>query len=297
MTVSSPPVESSPTWVDRETWPWPPRSVEIEGARLRYVDVGEGPTILFVHGTPTWSFDWRHLIRALSPSYRCVAVDHLGFGLSDRPVGADYTVEAHARRFAAFAEALDLRDVTLVVHDFGGPIALPLALERPGRVRRLVVTNTWMWPLDDDRGMRWAARFAGSALGRWMYKWLNASLRIITPSAYGDRRKLTPAIHAQYLAPFEDRQARVEVLWTLARALLASRDHYASLWERRAALAEVPTLIVWGVADSAFPPHFLDRWRQTLRHARVVPLARAGHWPHEEDPDAFLAALRTFLAA
>ena len=103
---------------------------------MHYVDEGDGEPILFVHGTPTWSFEYRHLIAALRGRHRCVALDHLGFGLSERPAGASYTPEAHAARLLAVRRPAGARRFTLVVHDFGGPIALPLALERERPVSR-----------------------------------------------------------------------------------------------------------------------------------------------------------------
>jgi haloalkane dehalogenase len=266
------------------------RWVEVPGGQLYTVDEGKGPVLLFSHGTPTWSFEWRHLLHAFRGAYRCIAPDHLGFGRSERPAGADYSPEAHAVRFRALVEALDLREVTLVVHDYGGPFALPTAFDTD-RISRIVILNSFLWPLQDDPLAR-GARIAGSPIGRWMYRWLNASLRIITPSAYGDRRKLTPEIHARYLAPFEDKQARVDVLWALARALLGSSEHYRRYVEQMPRLAHVPTLIVWGMADSAFPPRFLERWRKELPHAQVVELAGAGHWPHEEEPEAVIEAMK-----
>lgn len=148
-----------------DDWAVPARWVEVPGGRLRTVDVGDGPVVLFAHGTPTWSYEWRHLIAALSATRRCVAPDHLGFGRSDRPSGADYRPEAHAERFRTLVEALDLRDVTLVVHDFGGPIALPTALDSD-RITRLVVLNSWMWPFADDPSMRRGAWFIGTWVGR-----------------------------------------------------------------------------------------------------------------------------------
>src|SRR5688572_3562573 len=158
---------------------------------MHYVDEGAGEPILFVHGTPTWSFEWRHVIRALAPRWRCIAPDHLGFGLSDRPRDFPYTPQAHAANLARFVDALDLGELTLVVHDYGGPIGLPLAVERPGLVTRLVVINSWMWSFTGDREMERAARMAGGAIGRFLYRYANASLRLIMPSAYGDRGKLT----------------------------------------------------------------------------------------------------------
>jgi haloalkane dehalogenase len=284
-------------WLDRTAYPFHQRTLALPQGRLNYVDEGKGPPILFVHGTPTWSFDYRHLIRALSAQHRCLAVDLLGFGLSERPRDFAYTPEAHAQVLRAFVDRLGLDHFTLVAHDFGGPISLPLALDTPGRVARLVLMNTWMWSFADDPAMLRKARLAGSGFGRFLYRHFNFSLRAITPSAYGDRRKLTPAIHQQLLAPFPDADSRGRVLWTLARALRSSASFYDSLWQRRGVLAAVPSLIVWGLRDPAFPPRFLDRWRTVLPAARVHELRTAGHWPHEEAPDEVAAALLAFLSA
>jgi haloalkane dehalogenase len=284
-----------PDWVDRQAYPFTPRRLKLAAGTVSYLDEGQGDSILFVHGTPTWSFEYRHLIRALSAGHRCLAPDHLGFGLSERPADFPYTPEAHARVLAEFVDRLGLDRFTLVLHDYGGPIALPLALDHPERIRALVLLNTWMWSFADDPAMARKARFAGGRLGRFLYRRLNFSLKVIAPSAYGDRKKLTPAIHRQYLAPFPEADSRGRVLWALARGLLGSSDFYESLWQRRARLAGLPALILWGMRDSAFRPYLLDRWRSALPRAQVVELAEAGHWPHEESPDQVVGHLAAFL--
>lgn len=289
---------TSPAWLDRAAYPFTHRSLALPEGRLHYVD--EGPAdaaevLVLVHGTPTWSFEYRHLIRALRPTHRVIALDHLGFGLSERPPAADYRPEAHARRFAGFIAALGLPRFTLVTHDFGGPIALPLAAAHPEQLAGLVLFNTWLAPFTDPAMLR-RARFAAGRLGRFLYRHLNASLRLIMPSAYARRRRLTPAIHAHYLAPFLDRDARGYVLHTLARALLGSHDHYAALHARRHVLDALPTTVIWGLADSAFGPAYLERLRDSLPAAAVHTLADAGHWPHEEAPDEVAALVRAHLA-
>jgi haloalkane dehalogenase len=275
----------TPSWLDRTAWPYTPRSFDLgEGA---------GAPVVLVHGTPTWAFEWRHVIRALSPRARVIAPDHLGFGLSDRPAGAGYRPEDHAVRFRHFVDAVcPSGPLTLVVHDFGGPIALDWALDHPDRLAHLVIVNTWMWPLDDDPSMRRKARLAGTPLFRWLYRRFNASQRLIMPSAYADRRRLTPAIHAQYLNVFPDADSRERVLFALAQSLLGSSAFYASLWQRRDRLRDVDMHILWGLKDSAFPPAMLDRWQHAFPHAEVVRFDGAGHWPHEEAADAFTQSLR-----
>jgi haloalkane dehalogenase len=295
---------SSCSWLDRTAYPFRSQYAELSAGRVHYVDevpTENGPNagadtcpIVLVHGTPSWSFEYRHLIRALSATRRVIAFDHLGFGLSERPKGFGYRPEDHARVFADFVEALGFVRFTLVVHDFGGPIALPFAAAHPERVARLVVLNSFMWPFEDPKLVQ-QARFAGSAVGRFLYRYLNFSLRVLMPFAYGDKRRLTPAIHAQYLAPFRDREARVRVLWALARSLLGSAAHYAELWQNRARLAAIPALVLWGEKDRALPASYADRWGLALPHANIERLADVGHWPQEEAPERVSAAVQAFV--
>lgn len=276
-------------WLDRRRYPFTSRFIECEGRRMHYLDEGSGPPILFVHGTPSWSFEWRHAIASLSRSHRCVAPDHLGFGLSDKPAHGAYRPVDHARRLRSLAQKLELRDVVLVVHDFGGPIGLPLALEEPGRVRHVVLANTWMWPLGASRKLRWLSRFVGSPLGRLLYLGLNASPRWLVPSTFADRTKLTPAIHRHYLGPFPSAAERVAP-WILGRELTGSDAFYGELWEQRERLAKIPASLIWGAKDPAFTLEYLEQWRAVLPGAPVA-LLDAGHFPQEEQPDAVTAAI------
>jgi len=282
-----------PPWLSRAAYPFTSRRVELADGSLHYVDEGSGPAVLMVHGTPTWSFEWRHLVRELSSEFRCIAPDHLGFGLSDRPAGADYTPAAHAARLRQFLEALGLRDLTLVVHDFGGLIGLPLALEQQGLVSRLVVMNSWMWHLGEDPKVARAARLLGGRFGRFLYGAGNFSLRVMLPTAFADRTKLTGQIRAHYHGPFPDPASRAQVLWPLARSLGPPSPHADALWAGRSALAGLPALIIWGMRDPALGPHQLTRWQEALPDAKVSRL-EAGHWPQEEEPEAVIAEIHQF---
>lgn len=286
---------TSGDWVDREAYPFKDRHLKLpSGDEMHYVDEGSGPVVLFVHGTPSWSFEWRHLIRRLSSTHRCLAPDLLGFGLSDRPKSFAYTPEAHAAALAGFVDTLRLDRFTLVAHDFGGPIALPLALQDASPVDRLVLMNTWMWSFDDDEELRKKASLASGPVGRFLYRRLNASLRILLPAAWADRSTLTKRVHRQYLAPFPDADSREMVLWTLARHLLESGAYFDRLWQQRAKLASAETMVIWGVKDAALPLRLLSKLRQGLPHARVVEL-QAGHWPQESAPAETSAAVAGFL--
>jgi haloalkane dehalogenase len=282
-----------PDWVDRTEYPFASKWADLRDGRMHYIDEGSGPPALLVHGTPTWSFEYRHVIRAAMDSSRCIAPDHLGFGLSERPRRASYTPEAHADRLREFVDTLGIDRFALVVHDYGGPIGLPLALA--GRVTRLVLMNTWMWPFDDDKEMANRARLVQGTFGRWMYRHLNASLRLLMPSAYGDKSRLTKSIRRQYLEPFRQKDDRVLVLWPLAHALLGSTPFYRDLYSRIDALRMIPVSIIWGLRDTAFRPHVLARWRKELPDAAVLALDNAGHWPHEEAPSEVAEAIAEFM--
>ena len=128
-------------------FPFEPSYREVEGLRLAHIDVGEGPPVVFWHGEPTWSFLWRKVIPPVRDAgFRCIAPDLPGFGRSDKPMDFDwYTYDKHVEVMAPLLEELDLRDATFVVHDWGGPIGLRIAVEHPDRVARLVILDTGLF--------------------------------------------------------------------------------------------------------------------------------------------------------
>ncbi len=286
---------TQPDWIDRTMYPFASHTFAHADGKIHYVDEGEGHTLLFVHGTPTWSFAWRHLITGLRGQYRCVAPDHLGFGLSDKPADADYTPEAHARRLTALIEHLNLQNVTLVVHDFGGPIGLSYAIEHPRNVRDLVIFNTWLWSLKDDRMYSSGSMLFGNPVGRWVYEQVQLSARVILPAAYGDRRKLTREIHRHYLQTHPVARSR-RSMSALAKALTGSSEWYGSLWERNAAIRGKPALVLWGMRDTLFPPKQLERWRSALLDAQIVSFDDVGHLVQDEKGADLVPIVSHFLA-
>lgn len=274
------PISNGPSWLDSSLYPFRSRYFETAHGRMHYVDEGQGRPLLFVHGTPSWSFEWRGVVARLSQTNRCVAPDHLGFGLSDKPEDAPYKPDDHRGRLLELVQKLDLRDLTLVVHDFGGPIGLPLALEEPHRVRDVVVINTWMWPSSDARVER-ISRVVASPLGRFLYKWLNASPRWLLPGSFADKRRLSAEVHRHYLAPFASRAQR-QAPWVLGCELWGSNGYYEQLWSRRSQLSRLPLRVLWGMKDPAIGVDQLQRWREAFPQARVVELPDAGHFPQEE---------------
>lgn len=282
-----------PAWVDRREYPFEPKTLEVGGGAMRYVDEGDGRPVVMVHGTPTWSFMYRHLITGLRDRHRCVAPDNLGFGLSDKPAGISYRPGDQAWRLAALLDELRLKDLTLVVHDFGGPIGLAYAIAHPERVRSLVLFNTWMWSVADDRALAWAGRLLGSRLGRVLYERAGFSVNVMWARAIRDRARYTPAVHRHYARALDTPAAR-RATWAYARELLGSSDWYEGLWRQRERLRTIPALLVWGLADPAFG-RFLPRWRAAFDDVEVLELPDAGHAPAEERAPELLPALRRFL--
>jgi haloalkane dehalogenase len=279
----------TPGWLDRAEYPFESRWVDVGVGRAHYIDEGKGPPVVMVHGTPTWSFLYRHLVKALRDRYRCIAPDHLGFGLSDRRTGWSYRPEDQARRLARVIDTLGLEDFTLVVHDFGGPIGLAYALAHPERVRRLVLFNTWMWSVADDRRLRWVGRLLGGTFGRVLYEQFAFPVRVLLRRSIVDRSRYTPAVERHYLAALDG-----HATWIYARELLRSSAWYDSLWQRRSRLAAIPALLPWGMRDPAFGAS-LPRWLEVFERAQVLELD-CGHAPPEERAPELLPALERFLA-
>ena len=135
-----------PPWLPEHLFPFRSRFLALDGCRVHYIDEGAGPTLLMLHGNPTWSFVYRDIVRGLWDRCRCIALDYPGFGLSTAPSGYDFRPESHAGIVEKFVFALDLRDITLMVQDWGGPIGLGVATRHPGQFRGFVIGNTFAWP-------------------------------------------------------------------------------------------------------------------------------------------------------
>jgi len=261
---------------------------------MHYIDEGAGRAIVFVHGVPAWSFNFRVMVRGLSSRCRCVAPDHLGFGLSDKPAGWHYDPAALAAHLEGLIEGLGLRDVTLVVHDWGGPLGLAYALRRPDNVRRLVLLNTWMWSSKGDLRARLVARLLASPPYLALEDRMAVTARLFTRLAVARRDRVPPGVFAHFEGPFRRRNDRAG-LRALVRAIHGSDEWVGSLWEERERLRDLPALVVWGMKDPAFPPRYLARWEDLFTRARIERLAGVGHYPHEESAEQVLRLLEAFV--
>lgn len=285
---------SLPKWLDTTQYAYMPHSFDHAEGKLSYVDEGKGSPLLFIHGTPSWSLEWRAAIAHNRHEHRCIAVDHLGFGLSDKPRSGAYLPKDHTRRLHDFIRELDLHDITLVVHDFGGPIALPLLLRDPSRFRRVVVVNTWAWPMDDNSKGQRLMRLIRSPLGKFLYLTCNASPRWLLPACFAKRQNLSPSLHRQYLAPFPNRASRL-ALWTLGANLVESTAFAPEFCDVASALRDFPTALIWGKRDTVIDATVLVTWQRLLPQVPRLEIENSGHFPQEETPNEFLRALDASL--
>jgi cis-3-alkyl-4-acyloxetan-2-one decarboxylase len=277
------------------TFPFEPRYLSVGDVRLHYVDEGPGdaPPLLFVHGNPTWSYLWRKPLAELpAQGRRCIAFDHMGFGRSDKPAHlGPYTLQTHIDNALALIDELDLRDVVLVAHDWGGPIGLGAMLERADRLRGLVLMNTWAWELPSFLPP-FVREFRTEGLGEILA--LGGNLFVESIPGGMARRDSDPVMMEAYRSPFPDYWSRVGALAFQRDIPLTERDRSAALMgtiHERMQELDVPVTLVWGMRDRVFQPVFLDQWRELFPNAKVVELADAAHFVPEDRPDAVVEAL------
>lgn len=271
-------------WLEGEDAP----DLPDDGA-LHYLDEGEGLPVLFLHGNPTWSFLWRDVIRRLE-GLRRVAPDYPGFGRSRAPEGYGFAPADHARWVAALVEALDLERFVLAAHDWGGPIGLSLAVERPERVAGLVLCNTFCAP--PDLWLRSFSWIMGGPVGRWLCLRRNFFARRIVPLGIHRRERRTPEVLAAYRAPFPTPESRFGT-WIFPRAIRSAAAWTGRIEERLPSLRGRPVELVWGTRDPALGHgRYLARWRERFPDARVDRVADASHYVPEDRPDRVTAAVR-----
>jgi len=285
---------NSTDWIDRGEYPFASHFFKVPAGRLHYADEGAGQPVVMIHGNPTWSFLYRNLIKELRPDYRCIAMDHLGFGLSDKPPDWSYLPEDHATNLGKLIRKLGLKNITLAVQDWGGPIGLSYAVANPENVKRVIIMNTWAWPVNRDPYYIAFSTFVGGPIGRLLIRRYNFFAKSIMRRAFGDRNRLTPHVHEHYLralAAPDDRKG----CYVFPKRILGSTPWLRQLWNDISVLNGKPKLIVWGMRDIAFREKELSRWEQTFPDARSIRLDSVGHFVQEEARDELAEAVVSFL--
>lgn len=286
-----------------ELFPFRRQSLLRPAGALRYVDEGEGPPVVCVHGNPTWSFYYRRLIAQLRSSHRIIAPDHLGCGASDAPPESayDYSLRSRIDDLEALLDHLRLdAGVSLVGHDWGGMIAAGVAVRRPDRIARLVLLNTAAFLPPAGKRLPWRLRVLrkNPRLARALLLGLNAFARLATRMAVV--RPMPRDVRAAYLAPYSSWSRRLATLRFVQDIPLRPRDPSFSLVRdidgRLAALRGKPVLFLWGLRDFVFDADYLAEWRRRFPDAEVHAFDDAGHYVLEDLGDRAVTLIRDFLA-
>jgi len=276
------------------SYPFQSRFAQVNGAQFHYVDEGDGPTLFMLHGNPTWSYLYRHLIKALRGEFRCIAVDLAGFGLSDAPQSFGYTPEEHADLIAPFLDKQDIRDATLIAHDWGGPIGLAAMLGTQGRITRLCLGNTWAWRVNGDIHFEWFSKLMGGPVGRFGTNRFLAFINLVMPAGM-KRRKLTAEEMNAYRGPFKNGKPRTP-MHVFPKHITASGDWLDDLSKKLGGF-DGPAHFIWPDSDIAFRMKELARWQSLLPQTSHTVLNSCGHFLWEDAPEECIATVRAFLTA
>ena len=292
-------------------YPFTPQRFDVRpGIAMSYLDEGpkDGEVVVMLHGNPSWSFYWRHLVAGLRDTsegkgYRCIVPDHVGMGLSDRPDDAayDYTLQSRVDDLDALLSHLGIGGpVTLAVHDWGGMVGFGWALRDPSRVRRLVVLNTAAFPLPADKPMPWQLSLGrDSRIGGFLIRAFNLFAR--GAAWTGTERSLPLDVRRAYIAPYTGWRNAISTLRFMQDIPLGEGDRAWPLLAESARVlpqyADRPVFIGWGLRDFVFDRHFLDGFTRALPRAQVHAFEDANHYVLEDKHEVLVPAIRAFLDA
>ncbi len=288
---SAAPARSRPFVVSEEEYPFSDHWFERGGFAMHFVDEGQGQPVLMLHGNPTWSFLYRHVIRALAPDFRAVAPDYPGFGMSDHPAGYGYTPAEHAQWISGFVESQGFEDIILVVQDWGGPIGFDVATRHPDRIAGIVICNTWAWAPGPSEWL-FSRVMGGPIFGRYLQMYRNFFVEKIVPMGItGPSRTSRPVLDA-YRAPFPTMPSR-RGTWVFPREIRKSADWLDAIERRLPKLSDKPAEMVWAMNDPAFGNRrVIRRWQKHFPLAKLTRLPKASHYLQEDCPTEIASAVR-----
>lgn len=286
----------------RHLYPFTSRYADVNGFRMHYVDEGRGEPVVMLHGNPTWSFYFRELIQGLSDRYRAVAPDHIGCGLSDtpRPSAYAYRLKNRVDDLEALLAHLGLtRDITLVLHDWGGMIGAAYALRDVRRIARLIVLNTAAFLKPGGKPLPLALRLIRRTPLFAVPAVLGLNLFARGAARTASARGLSPAVRKGLLAPYNSWDNRRATLKFVQDIPLTPQDPSFAIARQvhdgLQQLADKPMLICWGEKDFVFDTDYLAEWRRRFPAAEVHRFPEAGHYVLEDVPEPVMARVLDFL--
>lgn len=297
---------TTPLKVDAGIFPYAAHSCQIGGLTYSYIDEGQrsGTPVLMVHGNPTWSFYYRKLIAQLAPHRRCLVPDHIGCGRSARPPASakyPYTLERRVKDLGEFIDQLNLAKVDLVCHDWGGMIGLSWAVDHPGRVGKIVLSNTAGFLLPEQARMPSLLKIGKTpGLGEFLIRGMNAFCKLAQYMCV-EKAPLSRPVAKGYLAPYRSWKHRKAVYEFVKDIPLTPKDRsYARVLRTDRSLSRLahhPILLTWGLRDFVFSSPFLDEFRRRFPRAQVAEFGDCGHYLLDDGGSQAVSCMTEFLLA
>jgi haloalkane dehalogenase len=281
----------------KDIYPFDSHFFNLNPYKYHYIDEGEGEVLLFLHGNPTWSFYYRNLIQSFQNKYRCIAPDHIGCGFSDKPQDYNYTLSAHIDNLEQLVDSLGLKDITLVMHDWGGSIGMGLAVRQPKLIKRIVLFNTAAFlSLNIPFRIELCRK---PVIGLLAIRCFNMFVRGVLRFGIKHKDVLTEQVRAGYLLPYNTFKNRIGNLRFVQDIPMNSSVQSYSVLENieknLKQFSELPILIIWGGKDFCFNSKFLDKWREIFPTAEIHLIDSAGHLVVEDSAKEVIERMRFFL--
>lgn len=289
------PVFDRPFEVSEDEYPFQDHRLTYRDGHIHYLDEGDGPTVLLLHGNPTWSYLYRNVIKELRGECRLIAPDLPGFGMSTAPANYGFTPREHSEMLAEFITRLELRNFVIVVQDWGGPIGMSYVVAHRDNIRGLVLMNTWAWPATLFKVKAFSLAMGGWPIGYWLQTRRNFFARTIVPAGIFHKEKVTDTLRKAYTDPFPTPESRVPT-WVFPGQIRKASTWLADIERRLPTLSDLPAQILWGSQDrDGFPLELMDRWRGHLTANETEVLDDASHFVQEDRPDRVVASIRRVL--
>jgi haloalkane dehalogenase len=283
-----------PFEVDPSEYPFADHWSPYRDGYIHYVDEGNGPAILLLHGNPTWSYVYRDVIKELRQECRLVAPDYPGFGMSKAPSWYGFTPAEHSKAITELVNQLGLQNIVIVVQDWGGPIGMSYATQHPENVRGVVIMNTWAWPGSLLQTL-FSIVMGGWPIGYWLQTRRNYFAASMLPGGIRHSEKVTEAFRKAYTDPFPTIRSRVPT-WIFPRQIRKSRSWLADIESKLPLLADLPAQLLWGMYDDpGFSTKELKKWQKYFKFSETEKLDDASHSVQEDRPDRVEASIRRVL--
>ncbi|MDT8389523.1 MAG: alpha/beta fold hydrolase [Lentisphaeria bacterium] len=289
-------VKNTADW--RSLYPFQSHYFRVDGGDIHYVDEGEGRPVVMFHGNPTWSFMYRDMIkRVVADGGRAIAIDNLGCGLSDKPRKYPYRLQNHIANAEALLESLELSEMDIIAHDWGGAIGFGYAVRHPEKIRRMAAMNTAAFL---SNHCPWRIRACklplfGSLAVRGFNAFAGAAVTMATTRPGG----LEKQVKAGYLAPYDSFSTRIATLRFVQDIPLTPRHPtwptILEIENRLPSLKTKPLSLCWGMRDFCFTPEFLDRWLAFFPAAQVRRFPACGHYLLEDAGDDVVREIAGFF--